>query len=211
MKNTIKMLACAASLAVLGTATAADLHVQTGFSDAGSQASAGDYMAVVEAAVAVPGAGYGSAMLASLDNFNNQSLFGGVYYNIAFKTTVNFGLTSASNMAFRAGVDFGNGGAVYLDGVAMAYNPNDMWWNGSYGDTSQSFQFSSSLAAGNHTLTIYGLEGCCDGPQQVQFNTGDGFQSFTNQTLAPVPEPETYAMLAAGLGVVGFSARRRKA
>jgi len=30
-------------------------------------------------------------------------------------------------------------------------------------------------------------------------------------TLAPVPEPETYAMLLAGLGVIGFIARRRRA
>ncbi|MBK9347843.1 MAG: PEP-CTERM sorting domain-containing protein [Burkholderiales bacterium] len=29
--------------------------------------------------------------------------------------------------------------------------------------------------------------------------------------LAPVPEPETYAMLLAGLGVMGAVARRRKA
>jgi hypothetical protein len=29
-------------------------------------------------------------------------------------------------------------------------------------------------------------------------------------TLAPIPEPETYAMLVAGLGVIGFKARRRK-
>ena len=30
-------------------------------------------------------------------------------------------------------------------------------------------------------------------------------------TIAPVPEPETYAMLLAGLGLVGFAARRRRA
>jgi len=29
-------------------------------------------------------------------------------------------------------------------------------------------------------------------------------------SLAPVPEPETYAMLLAGLGLIGFTARRRK-
>jgi hypothetical protein len=28
--------------------------------------------------------------------------------------------------------------------------------------------------------------------------------------LAPVPEPETYGMMLAGLGVLGFLARRRK-
>jgi hypothetical protein len=31
-----------------------------------------------------------------------------------------------------------------------------------------------------------------------------------NISVSPVPEPETYAMLLAGLGLVGFSARRRK-
>jgi hypothetical protein len=36
-----------------------------------------------------------------------------------------------------------------------------------------------------------------------------GLYTITS-TLAPVPEPETYAMLLAGLGAVGFMARRRK-
>ena len=29
-------------------------------------------------------------------------------------------------------------------------------------------------------------------------------------SVAAVPEPETYAMLLAGLGLIGFSARRRQ-
>ena len=33
---------------------------------------------------------------------------------------------------------------------------------------------------------------------------------YLNQSPAAVPEPETYAMLLAGLGLVGFAARRRK-
>lgn len=43
---------------------------------------------------------------------------------------------------------------------------------------------------------------------------GDAFNSVTGITtaylLAPVPEPEIYAMLFAGLGVVGFVAARRR-
>lgn len=39
----------------------------------------------------------------------------------------------------------------------------------------------------------------------------DGYADNLSFVLTPVPEPETYAMLLAGLGLVGFMARRRKA
>jgi hypothetical protein len=56
---------------------------------------------------------------------------------------------------------------------------------------------------------------------QVDFVQGNGyapvddFQTATRPTFEPgpvnpVPEPETYAMLLAGLGLMGFAARRRK-
>lgn len=34
--------------------------------------------------------------------------------------------------------------------------------------------------------------------------------SLLSQTIAPVPEPQTYAMLLGGLGLVGFMARRKR-
>jgi hypothetical protein len=42
--------------------------------------------------------------------------------------------------------------------------------------------------------------------------TGAGFsdQTITAWSMAPVPEPETYAMLLAGLGLMGSIARRQK-
>ena len=43
------------------------------------------------------------------------------------------------------------------------------------------------------------------------FDYDDNNFSFTNvATTQPVPEPETYAMLLAGLGLLGMQARRRK-
>jgi probable HAF family extracellular repeat protein len=39
--------------------------------------------------------------------------------------------------------------------------------------------------------------------------TGE-YQAFLLTPTAPVPEPETYAMMLAGLGLLGLTARRRK-
>ncbi|MEK7708235.1 MAG: FxDxF family PEP-CTERM protein, partial [Pseudomonadota bacterium] len=40
--------------------------------------------------------------------------------------------------------------------------------------------------------------------------TGGQFASYAGtMNISPIPEPETYAMLLAGLGLIGFSARRR--
>lgn len=40
--------------------------------------------------------------------------------------------------------------------------------------------------------------------------TGAGTYNGTVSLVSPVPEPETYGMLLAGLGMIGFVARRRK-
>ncbi len=42
------------------------------------------------------------------------------------------------------------------------------------------------------------------------WNTADLWQADQNHLISAVPEPETYAMLLVGLGLVGFMARRRK-
>jgi hypothetical protein len=206
----VKLAALAVAFAY-GSANAAVITFQTGYSSAGAQSSAEAYRAIVDAAVANSSQ---SIVLSNYDIVSNQSLFGTGATNIAFKSTINFGLSSAGTYAFRAGVDFGNGGAVFLDGHAVDLKSSDMWWAHDYANTNSVFSVTGqALAAGNHSLTIYGLEGCCDGGQQVQYSAnGAAFQSFSAGTLqvAAVPEPETYAMMLGGLGVVGAIARRRR-
>lgn len=210
MKNR-KLAALVLAMAAAGASNAAVITFQTGYSQAGAQATAEDYRSVVDAAVAA--SPYGSTVLSNYDIVSNQYLFGAGATNIAFKSNISFGVASSGTYSFRAGVDFGNGGAVFLDGHAVALNTSDMWWAHDYVNTNSVFQVSGkTLSAGNHTLTIYGLEGCCDGGQQVQYAVNGGaFQSFSANTLTTaVPEPETYAMLLGGLGIVGAIARRRR-
>jgi hypothetical protein len=207
----VKLAALAVALAY-GSAEAAVITFQTGYSNAGAQTTADAYRSIVDAAVA--NSPYGSKVLTNYDIVSNQSLFGASATNIAFKSTINFGVSTAGTYSFRAGVDFGNGGAVFLDGQAVDLKTGDLWWAQSYANTNSVLSVSNkALSAGNHTLTIYGLEGCCDGGQQVQYSAnGSAFQSFSANTLqmAAVPEPETYALMLGGLGVVGSIARRRR-
>ena len=202
-------------LVATSSAHASNITIQTGNSTDGLQIDAASYKSVVDAAVAGPSLGYGTATPAIYDGITNNGLFGGVFLDIAFKSTVDFGVSAVNAGAWeiRSGVDFGNGGAIYVDGVAQDFKTNDMWWGYSYSDSSQYFDITLNLAAGNHTLNLYGLEHCCDGGQQAQFRIGnnEGFTTFsTGDNLAPIPEPETYAMFMAGLGLMGFIARRRK-
>ena len=41
-------------------------------------------------------------------------------------------------------------------------------------------------------------------------STSNAFETDNHAYIAAVPEPETYAMLLTGLGLVGFASRRRR-
>lgn len=214
MKNLPKLALSLIAVGVFAYANASTITVSTGYSTAGAQKTADAYKAVVDAAVAKPTLGYGSKTVASYNALDNSSLFGSST-NIAFRSTIDFGVTAAQagSWSFRTGVDFSQGGALFLDGVALDVGTNDMWWNGSYTNSNGFLSGSSTLVAGNHTLSVYGLESCCDGFQQAQFKAGNSsFASFSSTdglaSVSAVPEPSTYAMMLIGLGLLAFTGRR---
>ena len=215
MHTFIKTLAVA-GIAIGGAAQASQITFETASSTAGAQASADDYRSVVNAAFAADSSPH-STPIALYDNLSKSGLFGGSAQNIAFRSTIDFGVDAgqAGSWGLRAGVDFGFGGAVFLDGVALGFKTNDMWWSGSYGNTDGTFDFMPvAVGAGNHRLQLFGLEGCCDGGQNAQFSINSApYVTFgSNDGLtAAVPEPETYALMLAGLAAIGATTRRRRA
>lgn len=71
----------------------------------------------------------------------------------------------------------------------------------------------SSSTSGRFTSTLLTAESATLSPAATYtlVVSGGGTGSYSGSVmLSPVPEPETYAMMLAGLGVMGFIARRRR-
>lgn len=125
--------------------------------------------------------------------------FASVFVNHGFTTTT---MSRADNSAFSfTSIDMAD---VYNSGV------------------SSTIQFTFNYAAGGSSTRSVTLDNQ-RGLQTFVFNdsglssvswkttSGDGgWNQFDNIVTAPVPEPETYAMLLAGFGVLGAIARRKQ-
>lgn len=76
-------------------------------------------------------------------------------------------------------------------------NPNNLLQSGERVVWETAFASPTSFVTPPFALKVYGLGG-----------NGTGHAWYV--PTSPVPEPETYGMLLAGLGMLGFAARRRK-
>lgn len=103
----------------------------------------------------------------------------------------------------------GNGQTVTFDLATSANNPpNNGLWNAYSAVLSQAV-WGSNLASvlsnvTSFTLTTESFSSSTFPDEQV------GIDNISITSVSNVPEPETYGMLLAGLGLVGFSARRKK-
>lgn len=102
-----------------------------------------------------------------------------------------FSSANASGGLSITGLGLYNDGGALVLGNQLSTGALDFWSLNSAG-----------LGAGTYYLQISG---------NVVGNTpAKYYSSITATALAPVPEPETYAMLLAGLGMLGYCARRRQ-
>ena len=160
--------------------------------------------AVAVAATLATGASTALAATSTLTFIGNTASFGS---NVSgsFSDTYNFSLSedsfagvSATSVALKfTGFDVGaiTSFAAMLDGNALTSTTSSFAGVGFTGLVSL-LAGGKTLASGSHALVVSGF-------------APDGASYGGNVTISPVPEPETYAMLLAGLGLIGAIARRR--
>lgn len=126
------------------------------------------------------------------------STFSNILTPGTFADTINFSLSRTSDTDYGAGpLNFSIGKVEYLNisnlALSLLDSSNNVLGSG--------LSFSvASLAAGNYHLQVTGN---ADGV------TGGLYAGGVNVT--PVPEADTFAMMLAGLSLMGFVARRRRA
>jgi hypothetical protein len=84
----------------------------------------------------------------------------------------------------------------------------DTWDAFDFGPNFGSTGFGSYTVSGLSTGVLYAVN--VYGGGSMPSGSAGRYDLTLSIPTAPVPEPETYAMLMAGLGMLGFVARRRK-
>lgn len=115
-----------------------------------------------------------------------------------------FSLSAASKVESNVTTFLGNINpafyGIYTAGVdSMVGTADDVLVVG-HGFSSVTASNFDNLAAGSYHFRVFGLS---NAPLS-------GYSISAVAVAQPVPEPETYALLGAGLGIIGFVARRRR-
>lgn len=141
--------------------------------------------------------GYGCTFITNFTGITKRATFGaGDNFAAYSESYFQVGPGEAGAWSFRYGADFGRGGALYVDDVALEEDwNNDLWWNNSWSNPDV-LQGSITLSEGYHKLEVIGFEGCCDGGITVQFRKpGGNWTTFTVNDIdirsraCPVAEP----------------------
>jgi Ice-binding-like/PEP-CTERM motif len=115
-----------------------------------------------------------------------------------------------SGVYWLMGVTGGSGTGSATLGTTTQFAGNILALDSITLNTSASILCGRAIAlVGAVTMDTNTISNNCTANNFSSGRTDFGSTGFSGGTLAAVPEPETYAMLLAGLGLLGFMARRR--
>ena len=131
-----------------------------------------------------------AAAITPIGTFEDNYLFNLPTAYSLFSTAVSNNLTNA--LGIQGGMV-----SLYKEAGAVDTALGSFAFDGTTGNTSFAY---GALAAGDYYYLVSGT------------GTGSigGFYTLSSSTVTAVPEPHAYTLMLAGLGVVGFLARRRK-
>lgn len=190
---------------------------------------------VVLASTAVQAANY-TFDYTALSSSQFQAASGNFGASVIVGDTVTFNLTASAGNQFQAVssdsmwaiLGFDSGASRYSSYTYNFYSNNAVVGGGSTFETTCCIHMGPTVSVGfNGTFDKYSWTGTLlsdDGNGNIASDIGYNSPALPNYggqwsygetsaqfVAAPVPEPETYALMLAGLGLVGFMARRRKA
>lgn len=138
----------------------------------------------------------GNVLAFGVSNGTNMLVFDGVGTLEVSRTDGGFFTLSSLDVGGWLGLPLINSARLSITGHTPS--SSDVWIDSSLPTTSFTHLSTPSFT---NLLSL---------TMRITGNQSTGYAAIDNLVLAAVPEPETYALMLAGLGLLGFMARRRQ-
>ena len=156
-------------------------------------------------ALVLASSGSFAASLGSIDLSSGSGFFGNTPVAGVFVDTLTFTVTTSST--FNASITTAVNGTQDVDFTSIVVTPGALSFVSLLGDPVEVWATPAAgfgLTPGVYTLTLSGTNSASMG------SYGGNLALTPSGPTTPVPEPESYALLLAGLGMVALLRRRRR-